>query len=303
MHQPTLIRTSPINNIANILQSKRNALKISTANSLSNLIAFDSQQKSPNYSKSEFSQTFEPPTSSAKSMTLPGKSNSSIQSAKQSDSNIASQSHPRTMSSSKSSSALITTVKVNTNKEQHEQLNLALSIKNIYVSSLPLINLININQDEIEEIWKLHIQTMLNSNVKSSFCPIDSFYLFKKLFKETRHRLDSLLSECYHYLSRDTKLFLQIEKHLVNIIDLINTKLDCPVVYFDQEWFLQLISLNSLDSKKKSKTSLLSKSFDSSGYSSCSFIENHRQILWEIGENYDTFVFIKQGVTEVLNQF
>lgn len=265
-----------------------------------------------------FSKNSNAPIAPIKSMTLPGKSSTkACDNTNSSKLSIASTSS-KSLASSQSSSTLVSTLNL---KDQA-------FVANIYKFCLPLINIININQDEIEEVWRMHIQTMLNSNKarlstnklelanvdnnnsdssSRKFNPIETFYLFKKLFKEIRHRLDSLLSESYHYLSRDTKLFTRIEKHLVSILDLINTKLECPVVYFDQEWFLQqqeqiimspTNSSNSSVLSRLSKSPLQSKNTDSV---SLSFIDNHKRILWEIGENYDTFVYIKHDVTESLD--
>lgn len=193
-----------------------------------------------------------------------------------------------------------------------DQLKSEAIIKNTYHSCLKWINILNLNQDDVESAWKSHIQNMLKSSklrcssnrlelpLDSSgqwknFNPIESFYLFKKLFVQAKYRLNNLLSECFQYLTIETKLFLKLEKHLVTILDLLKNKLDCPVAYFDLEWFMQVQEmLNSALPKNFSKSPLKVTSLIST-----SFIDNHKRILWEIGENYDTFVYIKNDVTYV----
>ena len=133
---------------------------------------------------------------------------------------------------------------------------------------LPLSNLINTNNEEIEDIWKNHISILSTNDENSNV--IETFYLFKRLFKETRRRLNILLPECCHYLSRSTKIFQDIEKRILKIVELINTKIDCPIVFFDSE-ILQ----------------------------SSNIFEKHRRIAWEIGENYDTYVYVKRATVEV----
>ncbi|RNA31261.1 furry -like protein [Brachionus plicatilis] len=203
------------------------------------------------------------------------------------------------------------------NKKTHDPqmsnedlLKLESSVKKTYQSSLPWINILNLNQDDVERAWKSHIHNMLNSSkqrtnsnrleleafgLSKNFNPIESFYLFKKLFVKAKYKLNNLLSECFQYLTIETKLFLKLEKHLVMILDLLKNKLDCPVVYFDLEWFMQVQEMlqSTLPNKNFGKSPLKVTSLIST-----SFIDNHRRILWEIGENYDTFVYIKHDITD-----
>lgn len=196
-------------------------------------------------------------------------------------------------------------------KQQQKQLDLLNSIKDLYKSCLPYINLLNIKQDDIEDVWKFHIKAIFNSTntnesdqaglipttvSKSNINILESFYLFNKLFKESRRRLNIFVSECCHYLSRNTKLFLKIEKHLVAILDLINSKLECPVVYFDQDLLSEPTTTSSANSAENNKAK--KEVFLSSTYST---VDNHRRIVWEIGENYDTFIYLKQATAEALD--
>lgn len=194
-------------------------------------------------------------------------------------------------------------------------LKLEVNIKNIYNSSLPWLHILNLNQDDVEHAWKLHIQNMLNSTkLRASsnkldlslesfglgkiFNPIESFVLFKKLFVQAKQKLNGLLSECFQYLTIETKLFTKLEKHLVIILGLLKNRLDCPVVYFDLEWFMQVQEMLQTTSpnKKISKSPL-----NVNNLITTSFIDNHKRILWEIGENYDTLVYLKNDVKDVSN--
>lgn len=196
---------------------------------------------------------------------------------------------------------------------KEELLKLEVNIKNIYNSSLPWLHILNLNEDDIEQAWKLHIQNILNSaklrassnklnlslesfGLGKAFNPIESFVLFKKLFVQAKHKLNNLLSECFQYLTIETKLFVKLEKHLVIILGLLKNRLDCPVVYFDLEWFMQLQEMlqTATPNKKSSKSPL-----NVSNLITTSFIDNHKRVLWEIGENYDTLVYLKHDVKDV----
>ncbi|CAF0877343.1 unnamed protein product [Brachionus calyciflorus] len=290
--QQPIIRQSP--NIKNnsllspngLLKTKPNILKIPNANNASNnLLSPEDSQRSLALSL------------------LTDKSRSL------SKSNIDDEKSSRTYSN--------TNLEIRITDTEEDQYKIEMTVKNIYHYCMPIFNILNLNQDEIQQAWKSHLKNMLNRSRASSsklelaienaydinarhFNPLETFYLFKKLFNDARHRLNSLLSECYQYLTRETKLFLKLEKHLVIILDLLNTKLDCPVVYFDQEWFMRVQELLQATSASPNKS--FSKSpLKVNNLVSVSFIDTHKRILWEIGENYDTFVYIKHDVTDSLD--
>lgn len=278
-------------NFTNVLQTKRNALRGSSVNNLSNLLATEDQQNKSSPSRAVI---IKPTTAgdSNRSMTLPGKVNSSSQSNSLRSSPNSNHLPNRTQSST----SLV--VQTNKNEQQNaQQMFIVQAISSLYLSCLPYINLLNINQDEIEEIWKIHIN-MNTTNLEKGINMLETFYLFKKLFKEICRRLNNLILECCHYLSRNTKLFVPIEKHLVNILDLINTKLECPVVYFDQEFLFSTPISTDNKASPNANTSNSSSSNGTSGKSN-TILDIHKRIVWEIGENYDTFIYLKLGVIEV----
>jgi hypothetical protein len=56
-----------------------------------------------------------------------------------------------------------------------------MSTLNSFTSSVPLINLLNISHEEIEDIWKNHVSSVSLNDDHANV--IETFYLFKKLFK------------------------------------------------------------------------------------------------------------------------
>jgi hypothetical protein len=158
--------------------------------------------------------------------------------------------------------------------QQHHQQDDDCMTTSTIVNSLSLMsvfsNIMSIsNNDEIDDYFRMHVLSVATSN--DNFNIVESFYLFKKLFKETRRRLNIVISECCHYLTRTCpKLFHDIESSILVLLDVINTKTDCPLVFLD--------------------TDIVQSS---------SGIDKHRKILWEIGENFDTYASIKQTIIEV----
>ncbi len=73
-------------------------------------------------------------------------------------------------------------------------------------------------------------------------------------------------------MTRNTRVFQDIETNILKLLDIINTKVDCPLIFLD--------------------TDILQSS---------SAIDKHRKILWEIGENYDTYIYVKRSVIECLD--
>jgi hypothetical protein len=146
---------------------------------------------------------------------------------------------------------------------------------------------------------------------------IESFVLFNLLFGQIKRELNILMKESCEVLliGLDTKneksedesvnsrlLFTQVDDHLVAMLDLINKKLNCPVVYFDQDFIVSNIakaSNENVSNRANATSSSSSSSTSSSSKFSNSVIDKHRRIMWEIGENYDTFGFLKQSVVEV----
>ncbi len=123
---------------------------------------------------------------------------------------------------------------------------------------------LSMETENIDDLWKAHFSNVFKSDELNL---IDTFHLFNRLFKDTCRKLNILLLESRYYLSLNSKFFIQIEKHLVNVLDLINNKLGYPVVYVDSDVKL-----------------------------STSTVDRHKRIVWEIGENYDTLVYLRQAV-------
>jgi len=127
---------------------------------------------------------------------------------------------------------------------------------------------LSVEAENIDELWKAHFSNVFISEEVNL---VDTFHLFNRLFKETCRKLNILLLDCRHYLSLNSKFFIQIERHLVNVLDLINNKSGYPVVYVNSD-----VKLSS------------------------STVDKHKRIVWEIGENYDTLVYLRQAVLKSL---
>ena len=82
------------------------------------------------------------------------------------------------------------------------------------------------------------------------------------------------------------------------MIDLINNKLNCPVIYLDQDLVKNVINQPQQQStiEFNAVDLTISKQFNTTN---SSIIDKHKHIVWEIGENYDTFIYLKQSVLEV----
>jgi hypothetical protein len=321
---------------SNVLKMKRNSLKGTSANNLSSLLAADEVKSANNayyfrdksneelnsqqYSSKEtinsnLKSHLESFYSSSnilqsKSMTLPSKvshyspkGSSDLRKSKQSDS---SQSSTSVFNSQLFQSSELTS-KANPlsspNNEAKQQSNKESTIiqtyNSIYRACMPYINLLNISQDEIEEIWRIHVALLLNSVSNensiaiakaSSMNVIETFYLFKKIFKETKRHLNLLFIECCQALFKRTKSFAILEERLSKVFNLINKNIECPTIYFDQDLLITHISANSnqsyMKSPEKSKLTL-------------DIYERHKRITLEISENYQTFMSNKNSLMEV----
>lgn len=257
--------------IKNIIKANRNALRISSFNNLAHLMSSE-EPKSQKMTKSKTSHLIE---LSSQSFV---ESSTSINEADEADSShltqmskVYSEKANRSMTlpnkiydsalSTKSLNNLSTTqswFNVNNVKDDDSQVR----------SKRASIREMSIETENIDDLWKAHFSNVF---ISEELNLIDTFHLFNRLFKETCRKLNILLLDCRHYLSLNSKFFIQIEKHLVNVLDLINNKLGYPVVYVDSD--VKLCS---------------------------STVDRHKRIVWEIGENYDTLVYLRQAVLKSL---
>lgn len=284
-------------NIANILQNKRTKLRVSSVNNLSNLLAMDESSKSVNVDPKNINininlitdkSSFQPPPA-----ILNINSNQAIINI------VKNQNNKKGLTTSYSSSSLSTIHSQTEHDKNYELLKkqqeiyLKTSIKNIYSHVEPYINLMKSSQLDIDSLWKQHVNSTLKSSVNSETNIIETFILFKLLFNNIRSNLNKLLNECNQIIS-----IQNLETHLVKMIDLINNKLNCPVIYLDQDLVKNVINQPQQQStiEFNAVDLTISKQFNTTN---SSIIDKHKHIVWEIGENYDTFIYLKQSVLEV----
>lgn len=311
------------NSSENIFQTKRNALKGSSVNNLSNLLAQDDQKMSVinfdsiNISKQSETNLNRSPvviknnSNSIKSLTLPtGKSSGDHTSPRSnlpahlSIRNLNFQLPNKTLSSSSNSSLNKSNSASDSSIQENKTNDLIKKCQNIFIACLPFINILNINQRDVEETWKLHVMSVFNKKSPNSsnnnaklmtgVSKLETFCLFKKLFKETRYSFNILLNESCEILSQNSKLFTSISKHFIRIADLVNKKLKFPLIYFEQELLLNpILSTNDLNMPSTQADLKLVPTY--------SVLDKHRQIVWEISESYDIFVNLRKKAFSILD--
>ena len=206
----------------------------------------------------------------------------------------------KTLSSSSNSSLNKSNSASDSSIQESKTVDLIKRTQNVFTACLPYINVLNVNNRDVEEAWKLHVMSVFNkkspnsSNNKplASANMLETFCLFKKLFKETRHNFNILLNESCEILSHNSKAFASINKHFVRIAQ-ANKKLKLPLIYFDQELLLHApLSPNDLNQTSSQADLKLAPTY--------SISDKHRQIVWEIGESYDKFVELRKNAYNTL---
>jgi hypothetical protein len=318
--------TQATNFVESFFQSKRNALKGSSVNNLSNLLAQDDKKLCTTIPQKMATSPSSYPvnnapvngliknsnsTSSIKSMTLPsgGKSSSIGKSSSSAHNNMSPSIRTTILKSpfggttlNKINSASDSSIQESSSSSSNAKANdLIKKTHSLFNACSPFINLLNIIPRDIEDAWKSHVTSVFdkNKNNKSvvSTQPehvnlLETFLLFKKLFKESRRHLSGLLFESCSVLStNNTVVFTLINKHFANIIELLNRRLKCPLVYFDQNLLVHQIPVNGA-----SGDSVSSAAFTPN----YSIVNKHRQVVWEIGENFETFVNLRKEAYETL---
>jgi hypothetical protein len=318
--------TSLTNSSENIFQAKRNALKGSSVNNLSNLLAQDDknlalknfdtntvtsvsqQQSDTNMNRSPV--VIKNTANSIKSLTLPtGKSSGGHTSPRSSNlpahlsvRNLNFQLPNKTLSSSSNSSLNKSNSASDSSIQESKTSDLIRKTQNIFTSCLPYINVLNVSQRDVEDSWKLHVMsvfnkkspTSINKSPMTSINMLETFCIFKRLFNESCGSFKLLLNESCQVLSINSKVFASISKRFVHISDLVNKKLKCPLVYFDQESLLQqLSSFNDLNNISSQADLKLAPTY--------SITDKHRQIVWEMGENYDLFIDLRKKAYNTLD--
>ena len=283
-------------------------------NNLSNLLAQDDKKLTlKNFDTLDTSKSpvvIKSSSNSIKSLTLPGKSShTSPHSAYNAPThlsvrNVNFQLPNKTLSSS-SVSSLNKSTSASDSSIQEKSNELIRRSQQLFVACLPYINLLNVNSRDIEETWRLHVMSVfnkksLNKSASQSVANInilDTFFLFKKLFKESRRSLNLLMGESCDHVLQQTKVFASVSKHFMSIIDLVNKRLKCPLVYFDQ-----MLLLQTSESASAAPHSPASSQADLHLASTYSIVDKHRKIVWEIGENFDTFVQLRKSAFESLDK-
>lgn len=241
--------------LTNILQIKRNELKVSGVSSLSNLLALD-DQKSTLKLLDKNDKNY---NSSMKSMTLPGHKSSHHSS--QSNNSVRLPIYDVNFQDPNKS--------LSRSNETDKTINYESSMLN-FSSFIQILN-----KKDIENKWSLH----MSQNPKSL---INTFYLFKCLFKNAKNQLNKLSVDILNYLSKSNKKMYNLndlEKNIYNINYQINTKLECPCLYFDQESLIRQIKATS--------------DFNA--------VDEHLKYSLELNEAYKNFDAFKQDLIESLS--
>ena len=129
------------------------------------------------------------------------------------------------------------------------------------------------NNKDVEQKWSTHI-SQLKENSKSM---LDTFFIFKCLFKKTKQELIFLSLEYIDTLSIGSKRLNDLEKNFLNISSLLENKLDIPYLYFDKESIMNKINL----------------------LSEFNIIQEHLKLALELNEGYKTFCLFKKEFSEV----
>jgi hypothetical protein len=144
------------------------------------------------------------------------------------------------------------------------------TVAQIYMSSVAQMKLINLEDADFDETWRLHyanarnhidgnVETVTKTNV------LKSFYLVRKLFRVVRSEFAALVAQ-FKSLKYRHKTVRSIQEHFGEIssqIGRVNIEFCCPLVFFDQE------NLH---------------------FSLREFYDNHVTTVVKIGSNYDAFI-------------
>ena len=178
--------------------------------------------------------------------------------------------------------------------------------QNVFAACLPFLNILNVGQKDVEETWRVHVMSVFNKRTLSkpaSSAPasginlLETFILFKKLVKESRRSMNTLLVDSCEMLSpNNSTQFSSINKRFMSVLDCVNKKLKCPLVFLDQDLIANHLPTSGDSSDPASK----SPQADLRLAPTYSFLDKHRQIVWEIGENFDTFASQRKVAREAL---
>ncbi|BFZ15206.1 hypothetical protein BsWGS_18245 [Bradybaena similaris] len=97
------------------------------------------------------------------------------------------------------------------------------------------ILMLNLQADEIEEAWRVHVSKVM---VESSLTHIGkTSQIFPRLFRELRKRLTTMTKEACYYISKSENL-KAITSQILQVLDLVHQKLDCPFFYSESDLLL-----------------------------------------------------------------
>ncbi|XP_033097375.1 protein furry homolog [Anneissia japonica] len=110
--------------------------------------------------------------------------------------------------------------------------------------------------DEVEEVWRSHVQAILNDT--SGKVAVNTFHTFMQLFKVMCQRFCNLTREVCNYLGDKLR---DVATQFLSTLELLRSRDDCPYVYVDTETML-----------------------------SANLLERHKYCVLELQEHYNTYV-------------
>uniref|UniRef100_A0A0B7AGE7 Protein furry C-terminal domain-containing protein n=1 Tax=Arion vulgaris TaxID=1028688 RepID=A0A0B7AGE7_9EUPU len=93
----------------------------------------------------------------------------------------------------------------------------------------------NLQADEIEDAWRVHVAKVM---VESSLSHIGkTCQIFPRLFRELRKRLTIMTKEAGYYISKTENLKV-ITSQILQVMDVVHQQLDCPFFYSESDVLL-----------------------------------------------------------------
>ncbi|XP_059157209.1 protein furry homolog isoform X2 [Physella acuta] len=95
--------------------------------------------------------------------------------------------------------------------------------------------LLNLEADEVEEVWKSHVTKVL---AESSLSHVGkTCQIFPKLFRELRKRLTTMTKEACYYICKAENL-KSITSQILQVLELVHQQLDCPFLFSESDSLL-----------------------------------------------------------------
>lgn len=88
-----------------------------------------------------------------------------------------------------------------------------------------------IQSDEVEEIWRQHVNKVISES--SVISTINTSRIFPRLYRELRRRLANITKDAYYYISKSDAL-KNIGAQIFQTLDMMLIHLECPYFYMTQ---------------------------------------------------------------------